>query len=97
MAKKWYYKIKNKTVGPVTNAELLELIRSGKIQPDTPLRKGDSQWVLARAVTGLFQKAGVFIGEHRCPYCGTQIDEPPTTCENCKRQVASDRFGHKKA
>ena len=97
MSKKWYYRVKKKTQGPVTNAELLDLIRERKVLPETMIRKDDSQWVAARAVTGLFQAAGVFAGEYRCPYCGNSIDDPPTTCEKCHRNVSEEKFGDKKA
>lgn len=84
----WYYKVKNKVVGPVNNKQLLDLIKSGKVKRDTLIRKSDSKWIAAITVTGLFQKAGVITaGDHRCPYCGVPIEDPPTTCDACKRRV----------
>ncbi len=84
----WYYKAKKKVVGPINNKQLVELIKSGKVKRDTLIRKSDSKWIAAITVTGLFQKAGVATeGQHRCPYCGIQIEDPPTTCDGCKRTI----------
>lgn len=95
MASEWFVKQGRKTVGPISNSKLLEMVRNRKVTENTQIRKGASQWVAAITITGLFQKAGVYTGEHRCPYCGAGIAEPPTSCEKCMREVAtSTDTGH---
>ncbi len=84
----WYFEMMGQSVGPITGKQLLERVRSGDIFADTPVRKDDSQWVPARDVGGLFTAAGGGQErEVRCPYCGAQIDLPPTRCAKCRRQV----------
>ena len=89
MASQWFIKRGRKTVGPISNSKLLEMVRDRKVTENTQIRKGASQWVAAITITGLFQKAGVFTGDYRCPTCGKLIAEPPTTCESCHRLVES--------
>lgn len=51
----WYYKRKNKEVGPLLIADLLKAAREGKIHPDTLVHKGDTPWIPASEVEGLFE------------------------------------------
>jgi len=92
MATQWYYKIKGKVNGPISSSEIIKKIKARQILPMTQLRKGDSQWVVAQSVTGLFEKAGVWTGEHKCPYCGNTITTPPTNCENCQRKIETSAY-----
>ena len=92
MATKWYYKLKGKTLGPVSSSDLIKKIKARQILPMTQVRKDDSQWVVAQSVTGLFEKAGVWTGEHKCPYCGNTIATPPTDCENCHRKIEKNAY-----
>lgn len=49
----WYYTENGQQAGPVDDAQLDELIRSGKVQPDTLLwREGMPAWVPCREVKG---------------------------------------------
>lgn len=51
----WYVKINEKTHGPMTSKQLKDYSASGKITPETALKKGtDGQWVKASNVRGLF-------------------------------------------
>jgi len=83
----WFYRVGEQSFGPVTNAQLLELVRLGKVDGDTQIRKDDSNWVLAQAVGGLLDAANQDGLETVCPYCGESISPPPTRCENCHRDV----------
>ena len=53
----WFYRVGEQSFGPVTNAQLLDLVRLGKVDGDTQIRKDDSNWVLAQAVGGLLDAA----------------------------------------
>jgi hypothetical protein len=58
MSDAWYYQSKEQVpVGPVRPGELLKLVRSGTVQEQTLLRKGDSAWFPAAQVGGLFASA----------------------------------------
>lgn len=62
----WYYKRKNKDIGPLLMSDLLKVARDGKIQTDTLVRKGNEPWKAATEVDGMFewyyQKKGKAIG-----------------------------------
>jgi len=83
----WFYRVGDQSFGPITNAQLLDLVRVGTVDGDTHIRKDDSNWVLAQAVGGLLDAAGRDEAETVCPYCGKPIPQPPTRCENCHRNV----------
>jgi hypothetical protein len=58
MANQWYYQMMGEVVGPCSPAELKALAASGRIDPDTQVRKDtDGDWVAARRLTGLFDVA----------------------------------------
>lgn len=81
----WYYQVLGKNVGPLSSKELLEKVRTGQIEADTPIRKDDSQWVPASEVNGLFAAAYQDEKYLVCPYCGNSVAKPPTTCKSCDR------------
>lgn len=88
MATEWYYQIMNETVGPLSSSQLIARLRSGQIKEDTLIRKDDSQWVPAHQVNGLMDHVVNNQPRRVCPYCGHQVDAPPTTCEHCNRKLA---------
>jgi hypothetical protein len=54
----WYYARDNQAVGPLSSAQLKELVDSGGLGPtDLVLRAGSQKWVAASAVKGLFPAA----------------------------------------
>jgi hypothetical protein len=65
----------------------LAKVRSGQVKEDTLIRKDDSQWVPARQVNGLLDAANQHHVQRVCPYCGQQVDHPPTTCSGCNRKL----------
>jgi hypothetical protein len=79
--------------GPVTPLELLDLIRNGTVLRDTPLKKDDSQWVMAQDVNGLFASAAKPSIAYFCPGCGKEISKPPSRCSKCDVHV--DRANQK--
>jgi hypothetical protein len=87
MTTEWYYQLMNEVVGPLSPAELLDKIRAGQVKEDTLIRKDDSQWVSASQVGGLFEAAQRTEARLICPYCGHDVDRPPTTCKHCNRQL----------
>ena len=89
MPTEWYIESMGKVVGPLSPVQLLQKVRSGEITENTQIRKDDSQWVNASEVNGLFEAAKRPNVRYKCPYCGAQIDKPPTTCLGCDREVTA--------
>ncbi len=87
MATEWYYQIMNDVIGPLTSRQLVDRVRSGQVKEDTLVRKDDSQWVPARQVNGLLEAVTQNQSQRICPYCGTIVDNPPTTCRGCNRKL----------
>lgn len=57
MSQSWYAKHNGKIVGPITSAQLKQLVGSGKINAETDVRLGDDgKWMHASSVKGLLQK-----------------------------------------
>jgi hypothetical protein len=58
MASKWLCKVLGQQVGPVSFREMAEMVRSGTLKEDDPVRReGASQWTRAGEVIGLFRAA----------------------------------------
>jgi hypothetical protein len=87
MATEWYYQIMNDVVGPLSGRQLLDKVRAGQVKEDTLVRKDDSQWVPARQVNGLLEAVSQPLAQRVCPYCGSTVDAPPTTCPGCNRKL----------
>ncbi len=87
MATQWYYQFMSDVIGPLSSSEFLIKVRAGQIREETPVRKDDSQWVAARQVGGLFDAAQKSEAHRICPYCGRNVDRPPTTCAGCNRDL----------
>jgi hypothetical protein len=49
---RWYIKLANETIGPVTDAEFDELVQIGGIGPRTPVSPDRETWVPADAIPG---------------------------------------------
>jgi hypothetical protein len=78
-----------RVIGPLTSAQLLQKVRKGEIAGNTLVRKDDSQWVNAEDVNGLFEAAHRDRTHYKCPYCGAQVDKPPTVCLECDREITA--------
>ena len=50
----WFYRKNNIVGGPITSPELRRLAHAGMIEPTTEVRRGDSKWMSASKVKGLF-------------------------------------------
>ncbi len=87
MATEWFCQIMNDTIGPLSSRQLLDKVRSGHVKEDTLIRKDDSQWVHAREVSGLFSAASNAESKRLCPYCGHDVQAPPTVCLGCNRKL----------
>ena len=58
MATYWYFRAFDEEMGPVPFAELVEMVRSGAINEDDPIRSDwEEKWQRARHVPGLFYMA----------------------------------------
>lgn len=73
--------------GPYRPSELLELVRSGEVTPESMLRKDNSNWFVAADVGGLFEAAMRPTIRNFCPNCQFEISEPPVTCPKCDTNV----------
>lgn len=51
----WYYKVMGQPIGPISAGQLKLLAHGGDVRPDTPVRKGNGDWVTADHVRGLFE------------------------------------------
>ncbi|GIW94153.1 MAG: hypothetical protein KatS3mg110_2194 [Pirellulaceae bacterium] len=89
LAESWYVDLEGTVLGPISAHELLDRVRQGEVTADTPVRKGDSQWVKAGEVNGLFEAAFRRAFAYRCPYCGAEVDKPPTVCLGCDREITA--------
>ncbi len=87
MATEWYYQIMNDVVGPMSGRQLLDKVRAGQVKEDTLIRKDDSQWVPARQVNGLLDAVLQPQAQRICPYCGHNVEPPPSTCGGCNRKL----------
>ena len=58
MASRWFCKVLGQQVGPVSFREMAEMVRSGTLKEDDPVRReAASEWTPARKVIGLFRAA----------------------------------------
>ena len=57
MATRWFYKVHEKVLGPLSSDELLRKVRHEEIKPTTEVRKDNSAWFTADQVNGLFETA----------------------------------------
>lgn len=58
----WYYKIEDKQWGPVSVAQLLQLIHAGSIPPQGQVREGeDSPWISVDHINAVFSGAGTLV------------------------------------
>jgi hypothetical protein len=82
---RWYIQHGGKIVGPVTSAQLKQLVSTGKIQPATKLRLGDNgQWKEASGIKGLS-----FPSSAEQP---KQVNESPLDSEQFRTEsVAADQ------
>jgi len=57
MASKWYYRMEERSVGPLTSKQLRAAVRSGEITENTLIwKQGLAEWVKARKVGRLFRR-----------------------------------------
>src|SRR5580700_10957971 len=49
---RWYVRLANETIGPVTDAEFYELVQKGGIGPRTPVSSDRETWIPAQAIPG---------------------------------------------
>jgi len=74
-------------VGPLRPTDLLKMVRTGEVKPETMLRKDDSAYFQASDVGGLFEAAMRPTIEYFCPKCKREVTEPPVTCPHCDYNI----------
>jgi hypothetical protein len=79
----WRIKNGEEIIGPFSGTELLARVRRGEVAPETLVQKGDSRWVAAEEINGLFEAIGQKALEYHCPECREVVHKPPTHCEVC--------------
>lgn len=58
METKWFCKMRGREMGPMSFQDLVELVRSGTLAKNDPVRQqGNNKWIRARQVEGLFSAA----------------------------------------
>lgn len=89
----WYYADEGKQAGPVTQEQFDELVRSGKIQTDTPVwREGMSDWEPYRDANARFNPAAA-TASGGTGYVASE--SPEAVCAECgKRFATKDMIRH---
>ena len=57
MVAEWYCQVMGSEVGPLTQHELVDMVRNHRINPEDLIRRNESSWVAAFEVKGLFEAA----------------------------------------
>jgi hypothetical protein len=57
MAVEWYCRVMGTEVGPLTQDQLVDMVRHHQVNPEDSVRRGRSPWVPAFEVKGLFEAA----------------------------------------
>ena len=57
MKVEWYCQVMGSEVGPMTESQLIDMVRQQKITPEDLVKRNDSSWVAAFEVKGLFAAA----------------------------------------
>lgn len=87
----WFVQNSQDEIGPLKPSDLLEMVRVGKVTPETMIRKDDSSWFEASQVGGLFEAAMRPTIEYFCTGCDHPVSEPPSLCEYCGRELYKAR------
>ena len=75
----WYYKIEDKQWGPVSVAQLLQLIHSGAIPPEGRVRQGeDSPWITVDQIQSVLSGAGTLVTRPESTALQPLSSVPPT-------------------
>lgn len=57
MAVEWFCQVMGAEVGPLTQGQLVDMVRQHQVNPEDLVRRGNSSWVAAFEVKGLFEAA----------------------------------------
>ena len=75
----WYYKIEDKQWGPVSVAQLLQLIHSGAIPPEGRVRQGEnSPWITVDQIQSVLSGAGTLVTRPESTVLQPLPSVPPT-------------------
>lgn len=82
---KWFYILDGQEAGPIESVALKQLADSGRITPDTKVRRDDlAKWNLAKQIKGLFP-AVRSTGQPQMP----ARTDTPATCSVCPEPIVS--------
>jgi hypothetical protein len=94
MASQWFCKVLGQEVGPVGFRDMIEMVRSGTLKEDDPVRRqGTSKWTRAREVIGLFRTAQKQAPETVPSQARAKPERapPPTAAQAGERPAAKPR------
>ena len=88
MAQQWYVTVEGEQKGPISGAELKQLVREGRVTPDTPVSTSeDGETVPASRVKGLFDTESPSPEKNSnlqpCPDCERSVSRSALTCPGC--------------
>jgi hypothetical protein len=76
----WHVRVMGQTKGPMSQAELVQMARSGRLAPGDPVRQGEGDnWVPAASVQGLFPGSQQPSAAPLAPKKGGMPPPPPIT------------------
>jgi len=88
----WYYVDQGQQTGPVNDAQFEELVRSGKIQPDTLVwREGMAGWMPQREAGGGPPPSGLPLGGSPGPASGETVE---AVCAECGKMFPTQDMIH---
>lgn len=97
MVAEWYCQVMGSEVGPLTQRELVDMVRNHRINPEDLIRRNKSSWVAAFEVRGLFEAAAKPSSSSsssdaaKAKVTETPPDRSPSQALAEKRRVRRDR------
>jgi hypothetical protein len=88
MSQSWYIHHNGRTLGPMTEERLKQLVDAGKINPTTSVRLGASgDWTSASKISGLFQSTEIIASKPTADPPRQQIYSPILETSSVARQI----------
>ena len=89
MAVEWFCQVMGSEVGPLNQVQLVDMVRTHQLNPEDLVRRGNSPWVAAFEVKGLFEAAA------KPPVPKPKLAEkPPSKPEPVKEAVGNAVASH---
>ena len=90
MVAEWYCQVMGSEVGPLTQRELVDMVRNHRINPEDLVRRNESSWVAAFEVRGLFEAAA------KPPSPSKSAETKPTVAEDSASPVGRTESPHRR-